>query len=76
MSKGSVYLYIPGIVRVIAIWDEVLFNLRVYFDGLVTMKDVLSDSNHRIEAHNDVVIEVLDIHIIVSFELRSDEELI
>ena len=67
MSKGSVYLYIPGSVyldipgigRVIALWDEVFFKLRVSFDGLSTSKEVFSDSSHRIEAHLDVVLEVL-----------------
>ena len=60
----------------IAIWDEVFFKLRVSFDGMVTSKDVLSESSHRIEAHLDMVIEVHDIQISVSFELCLDEELI
>ena len=61
---------------VIAIWDELLFKLRVYFYGLVTRKEVFSEYIHRIEAHIDVVIEVLDIQISVSFEFCLDEELI
>ena len=76
MSKGSVYLDIPVIGRVIAIWDEVLFKLRVYFDGLVDRKEIFSESSHRIESHLDVVIEVLDIHSSVYFELCLDEDLI
>ena len=44
----------------IAIWDEVFFKLRVSFDGLVNRTEVLLDSSHRIEAHFDVFIEVLD----------------
>ena len=74
--QGSVYLDIPGIGTVIAIWDEVLFKLRVYFDGLVTNKEVFSESIHHIEAHIDVVIEVIEIQISVYFEFCLDEELI
>ena len=59
--KGSVYLEITGIGRVISIWDEVFVKIRVYFDGLATRKEVFSEYNHRVEAHIDVVIEVLDI---------------
>ena len=76
MSKGSVYLDIPGIGRVIAIWDEVSVKIRFSFDGLVTRKEVLSESSNRIEAHIDVAIEVLNIHSSVSFEFCLDEELI
>ena len=67
---------IPGIGRVIAIWNEVFFKLRMSFDGLVTRKEVFPESIHIIEAHLDVVIEVLEIHSIVSFEFCIDEELI
>ena len=56
MYKGIVYLDIPGIGRVIAIWDGVSFKLRVSFDGMVTSKDVSLESSHRFEAHIDVVI--------------------
>ena len=76
MSKGSVYLYIPGIGRVIAIWDEVFFKLRVYFDGLVIRKEVFSESSHRIETHIDVVKEVLEIQSSISFEFCLYEELV
>ena len=61
MYKRSVYLEIPGIGRVIATCDEVLFKLRVSFDGLVTREEIFSESSHHIEAHLDVVIEFLDI---------------
>ena len=67
---------IPGKGRVILIWDEVFCKLRVSFDGMVTRKDVFYDSSHRIEAHIDVVIDVLDIQSIVSFDFCLDEELI
>ena len=67
---------IQGIGRVIAIWDEVFFKLRVYFDGMVIKKDFFSESTHHIETHIDVVIEVLDIQSSVSFEFCLDEELI
>ena len=39
------------------------------------MKEIFSDSIHRIETHIDVVIEVIDINISVSFEVCLDEEL-
>ena len=58
------------------IWDEVLFKIRVSFDGIVTRKEVFSESIHRIETHVDVVKEVLDIYISVSFELCLDEYLV
>ena len=61
MSKGSAYLDILGVGRVIAIWYKVFFKLRVYFDGLVIRKEVFSESSHRIETHLDVVKEVLEI---------------
>ena len=67
---------IPGIGRVIAIWDEVFFNLWLSFDGLVTRKEVFSESSHRIEANLDGVVEVLDIQSSVSFEFCLHEELI
>ena len=76
MYKGSVYLDIPGIVRVITIWDEVLFKLRVSFDGLVIRKEVLSGSSYHIHTHIDVVVEVLKIQISISFEFCLDEELV
>ena len=46
------------------------------FDGLVTRKEFLSDSSHRIEAHLDVVVEVLEIQSSLLFEFCLDEELI
>ena len=76
MNKGSVYLDIPGIGRLIVIWDEVFFKLRVSFDGLVIKKEVLSESSHRIETHIDVVKEVIEIQSSVYFEFCLDEELI
>ena len=59
VQKKSVYLDILGIGRLIAIWEEVLFKLRVFFDGLVIRKEVFSKSSHRIETYIDVVGEVL-----------------
>ena len=67
---------IPGIGRMITIWDEVLFKLRVSLDGMVTRKEVFLESSHRIESHLDVVVEVVDIQRSVSFEFCLDEELI
>ena len=43
------------------------------FDGLVTRKEVLSDSSHRIEKYIDVFVEVLEIHSSVSVESCLDE---
>ena len=60
----------------IEIWDEVFFKLKVYFDGMITRKEVFSDSSHRIESILDVVIEVIEIQISVSFEFCLDEEII
>ena len=60
----------------IAIWYEVLFKLIVYFDGLLSCNKVFYESSHRIEAHIDVVIKVLEIQISVSFEFCLDEDLI
>ena len=73
VSKGSVYLNITIIGRVILIWDEVFCKIRVYFDGMVTRKEVLSDFSHRIETHLDVVVEVIGIHISLPFEFCLDE---
>ena len=74
--QGNVYLDIPGIGKVITIWDEVFYKLRVSFDGLVKRKEVFSQSSNRIDEHIDVVIEVIEIQISVSFEFCLDEELI
>ena len=49
------YLYIPGIGRLIAILEKVLFKLRVSFDGLVIRNEIFSEYSHRIETHIDVV---------------------
>ena len=53
--------------RVITIWDEVFFKLRVYFFILVIRKKVFSYSSHLIETHINVVVEVLEVDISVSF---------
>ena len=69
-------MYITGIGRVITIWDEVFFKLRVSFDGMVIRKEVFYESSHHIETHLDVVKEVLEIQSSASFEFCLDEELI
>ena len=76
MSKGSVYLKIPIIGRVITIWYEVFFKLGVYFDGLVSRKKVFLDSIHIIHTRIDVFVEVLYAHRSVSFELCLDEKFV
>ena len=67
---------IPGIGRVIAIWDELFFKVRVSFDGMVIRKEVFSESIHHIETHLDVIKEVIEIQSSVSFELCLDGGLI
>ena len=57
----------------ITIQDQVLCKLRLSFDGLVTMKEVLLESSHCIETELDVVVEVIKIHISVFFELYLDD---
>ena len=76
VSKGSIGLWIPIIGRVIAIWDKLSLKIRVYFYGMVSRKKVLSESRKRIETHLDVVLEVLEVHISVAFELCIDEDYI
>ena len=49
-------MHIPGIGRMIPICDEVFFKIRVSFDGLVTRKEVFSESSQRIETNPDVVV--------------------
>ena len=73
MSKGSIYLDILGIGRVITIYDEVFCKRRVSFDGLVNRKEVFLESSHRIETHIDVVEEVIEIQSSASFDLCLDE---
>ena len=60
----------------ITIWDEVIFKLRESFDVLVTRKEFFLEFSHHIEAHTDVVIEVLKIQRGVSFEFCLDEKFI
>ena len=60
----------------ITIWDEVLFKLRVSFDGMVIRKEVFCEYSHRIDTHLDVVKEVLEIQSSVLLEFFLDEELI
>ena len=73
MSKGSVYLNIPIILRVITIWDEVLLELVVSSYGLVVKKKIFLGYTHSIEKHIYVVVEALEVHISVSFEICLDE---
>ena len=50
------------------IWDEVLFKLRGYFDGLVRSKKAFLESSYRIYTHLDVVLEVIEVQISVNVE--------
>ena len=45
-------------------------------DGLVSSKKVFLESNHLVETHLDVVVEVLEVQSTVSFELCIYEEFI
>ena len=67
---------IPGIGRVVTIWDEVFCKIRFYFNGLVTRNEVLLEYIHRIKANLDMVVEVLDIQISISFEFCLGDDLI
>ena len=73
VSKGSVYLNIPTIGRLITIWNEVFFKLRVSFDGLVIRKKVFKECSHRIDIHIDVFVEVIELYISVAFDLCIDD---
>ena len=57
----------------ITIWDELFCKLIVSVDGLVTRKKVFLEYSNRIETHLGVVVEVLKLHISVSFELCLDD---
>ena len=48
----------------------------MYFDGLVIRKKVLLEYINRIDTHIDVVVEVIEVHRSVAFELCLDEEII
>ena len=60
----------------ITIWDELFFNLRVSFDGILIRKKLLLGSSHCIDTHLDVVVKVIEVQIRVYFELCLDEEFI
>ena len=64
MSKGSVYLDIPGVGRVIVIWDKLFFKIRLSLDGLEIRKEVFYEPSHLIETHLDVVKEVFEIRAV------------
>ena len=61
MSKGSVGLGIPRIVRLIMIWYKVFFKLGVYFYGMVIRKKVLLYCSYYIETHLDVVVKFVEV---------------
>ena len=49
------------------IWHEVFLKIGVPFGGLVSRKEVFLDSSHCIEINLDVVVEIIEVNIIVSF---------
>ena len=73
---GIVCLSFPRIGRVITIWNELLFKLRVHFDGLVIRKEILSQYSHRIDTHIYAVIEIIEAQSSVSFKFCFDDEFI
>ena len=76
MSKGGVSLIISIIIRVVKIWDKLLFKLRGYFYGLVSIKKVFSFFSHFIDTNIDVVVNFIDVQSSFAFELFLDEEFI
>ena len=76
VHKGIAYLNIPIRGRVITIWDEVFWKLRVSVDRLVIRKKVFLEFSHCIETYFDMVVEVLKLWSIVAFEICLDEDLI
>ena len=48
MFKGFLGISIPIIVKVLMICDELLFKVRVYFDGMVSSKKFFSGSSYWI----------------------------
>ena len=75
-ANGSVGLCIPIMVRVIVIWDKLLFNLRVSFDVLVIRKNAFLESSCRIDTRLYLVLEVIVVKRSVIFEFCLDEEFI
>ena len=67
MSKGVVYLAIPGVGAVIGICDNVFFKIIVLLDVQEIRKKVYSEFSDSMERHIDVVIEILEIQSSVSF---------
>ena len=62
--------------RVITIWDKLFSKLRVSFDGLVIKKKVFLYSSHNIDTHIYLVVEVIEVHRSVAFDLCLDKEFI
>ena len=61
MLKGSTYLNITRIGKLITILNEIFFKLRVSFDGLVSKKKIFMEYINHIDTHIDVVVEVLEV---------------
>ena len=76
MSNRILGLCIPVIGRLRTIWGKLFFKIRVYFYGLVSRKEVLSESSHQIDTHLDVVVEFLEVQSSVTFEFCNGEDFI
>ena len=74
--QGKCRLYIPTIVRLIMIWDELFSQIRVSFDGMVSRTELLLEYIRRIKTHLDVVVEVLEVQSISTLEFRPGDEFI
>ena len=55
---------------------KIFVKIGVFFDGLIRRKEVFSKSIHCIEKNIDVVVEIIEAHISVSFELYHHEKYI
>ena len=53
--------------RMRMIWDELIFKIRVSFDGLVIRKKVLFYSVRSIEIHLGLFVEIIEVQISVYF---------
>ena len=76
VAKVIAVLCIIRIRRKLLIWYGVLIKLWMYFDVLVSRKKVLSDSSHCTLTDIYVVVEVIDVHKSVAFQLCIDEEFV
>ena len=68
-------MFISIILRVRTISHEAFLKIGVSFDGMLRKKEVFSESSHHIEKHLDVVVEIIEVQVSVSFYLCIGEEI-